>query len=70
MHVRRLLLDMIYNVIVQPEGECMMNINAIIVRGWRMASLLIGITEGLDILQHSPMAYPMGNSIVPEFVAA
>ena len=46
----------------------MISITAIIVRGWRMASHLIGITEGLDILRHSPLAYPMGNCILSEFV--
>lgn len=44
----------------------MINISAFIVRGWRMARHLIGITEGLDILQHSPLAYSMGEYIVPD----
>lgn len=46
----------------------MININALIVLGWRTASLLIGMTGGLDILQHSPSAYPMGKCMVSEFI--
>ena len=52
--MRGSLLDMIYNVSRQPEGECMISIIAIVVHGWRMAMLLKGLSEGLDILQHSP----------------
>jgi hypothetical protein len=44
---------MFYHVLVQPEGGHII-INAIIIRSWRMASILLGVTEGLDILQHTP----------------
>jgi len=47
------VLDMFYHVLGQPEGGHII-INAIIVRSWRMARLLLGVTELLDILQHTP----------------
>ena len=68
--MRRLLLDMIYYVVVQPEGDRIININTIVARGWRMASFLFGIPDGLDILQHSPLTYSMGKWMVADISAA
>jgi hypothetical protein len=66
-HARRLLLDMIYYVLVQPEGSHMLSFNVIIVRGWRMASFLIEQSGALDILQHTPWTYSKGTGRLAGF---